>query len=202
MQPSADTVVLVTGATGTLGREVVAQLDATGRAVRGLSRRAQPASRAGIDWAEGDLRTGMGLGDALRGVAVIIHCATGTRGDLDSAKNLLAATQRADSLHLIYISIVGVDRVPLGYYQTKLAVERLIEQSGTAWTILRATQFHDLVLGVSKVLAKIPVTPVLRDTDCQPIDAGEVAQRIGRAGGRTASRAGARHRRARSRQHG
>lgn len=54
----------------------------------------------------------------------------------------------------MYISIVGVNRVPLPYYREKLAVERLIVNAGLPWTILRATQFHDLLAWVFGVLSR------------------------------------------------
>jgi hypothetical protein len=75
----------------------------------------------------------------------------------------------------VYVSIVGVDRVPLRYYRAKLQVERLIEHSGLEWTILRTTQFHDLVLRLCKALARSPVMIVPAATSVQPIDAREVA---------------------------
>ena len=79
---------------------------------------------------------------------MVVHCASNPRRprqDLAAARNLIAAARRAGSPHVIFMSIVGVDRVPYGYYQVKLEVERLIEQSGLPWTVLRATQFHDLL---------------------------------------------------------
>jgi uncharacterized protein YbjT (DUF2867 family) len=60
------------------------------------------------------------------------------------------------SPHLVYISIVGVDRHPLGYYRTKFAVERLVTGSGPPYSVLRATQFHDLILMALNVLAAVP----------------------------------------------
>lgn len=125
-----------------------------------------------------DLRSGAGLDAALDGVQTIVHCATGIRGgDLAAARNLVEAAANAGSPHLVYVSIVGVDRVPLGYYKTKLAVERLIERSTVPWTILRATQFHSLLAGLFAAQRWLPVTvaPAIR---FQPIDAGEVAARL------------------------
>lgn len=78
----------------------------------------------------------------------------------------------------MHISIVGVDRVPYRYYQAKLQAERLLQRSGLPWTILRATQFHQLVLLVARGLARLPVVPVPAATSFQPIDAAEVADRL------------------------
>lgn len=80
--------------------------------------------------------------------------------------------------HLVYISIVGVDRVPLRYYKSKLAVERLVEESGLGWTVLRATQFHDLLVMVLQGLSKLPVLFLLGRCPGQPVEVAEVADRL------------------------
>jgi uncharacterized protein YbjT (DUF2867 family) len=175
MQP-----ILVTGATGTLGRSVVQQLLDAGHEVRALSRKAHPPGAAG--WLVGDLSTGAGLDPALAGAGAIVHCASDPRRhrrvDLDGSRNLIEAARRAGQAHLVYISIVGVDRVPSGYYRTKVEVERMVEGSGLPWTILRATQFHDLIFLALEWLARLPVLPVPAGVSFQPIDAGEVAAEL------------------------
>lgn len=166
------TTILVTGGTGTLGRHVTERLRANGHEVRVLSRHAQPYA---VDLREGGSR----LDDAVTGVETIVHCATSPRGgDEKASRNLVAAAQRAGVGHLVYISIVGVDRVPFGYYKSKLAVERLIEDSGMGWTVLRTTQFHDLVLMVLEGLAKFPVMLLPARVKDQPIEVTEVADRL------------------------
>ncbi|TGB14303.1 NAD(P)H-binding protein [Streptomyces sp. MZ04] len=165
------TTILVTGGTGTLGRPVVERLSADGHDVRVLSRRSQPYAV--------DLREGTGLDAAMAGADVIVHCASTQRGgDEQAAGHLIEAARRAGVRHLVYISIVGVDRVPLGYYKTKLAVERRIEESGLGWTVLRTTQFHDLVLQILQGAAKFPVMPLPSGVSDQPIEVGEVAARL------------------------
>ena len=132
------------------------------------------------EWATADLTTGAGLAAALDRVTTIVHCASdpGTPGaDLKAAEQLLAAA-RDERPHLVYISIVGIDRVPLRYYREKLAVERLIEDSDIPWTILRATQFHDLVLALLQRIVRLPVVPVPAGTSVQPVDAAEVAAHL------------------------
>ncbi|WP_055564792.1 SDR family oxidoreductase [Streptomyces atriruber] len=163
--------ILVTGGTGTLGRLVTERLRADGHEVRVLSRHTRPYAV--------DLREGAGLDAAVTGADVIVHCATTPRGgDERAAENLIAAARKAGVAHLVYISIVGIDRVPLGYYKTKLAVERLIEESGLGWTVLRTTQFHDLVLRIMEASAKLPVMLLPGGVSDQPIEVGEVADRL------------------------
>ncbi|MBZ6230758.1 SDR family oxidoreductase [Streptomyces olivaceus] len=166
------TTFLATGGTGTLGRLVAERLREGGHEVRVLSRRSKPYAV--------DLREGGGtLDTALDGVDTVVHCATTPRGgDERAATNLVAAARRAGVAHLVYISIVGVDRVPLGYYRSKLAVERLVEQSGLGWTVLRATQFHDLVVQVLQALTRPPVAVLPAHAEDQPVEVAEVADRL------------------------
>ncbi|NJC81816.1 SDR family oxidoreductase [Planosporangium mesophilum] len=176
-----DGPILVTGGTGTLGSVVVRRLRDAGRPVRVLSRRPRPADVApDLDWATGDLTTGSGLDFALDGVAAVIHAASDPRtggADVEAAERLLAAA-RAGRPHLVYVSIVGVDRVPLGYYRQKLAVERLVERSEAPWTIQRITQFHPLIRTSMRAAARLPVVPVPSGTSFQPIDVPEAAAHL------------------------
>ncbi|MEU8472363.1 NAD(P)H-binding protein [Streptomyces sp. NPDC029006] len=166
------TTILVTGGTGTLGRLVTERLRADGHEVRVLSRHTQPYAV--------DLRAGgAGLDAALAGVRTVVHCASSPRGgDEQAARNLITAARRAGVDHLAYISIVGVDRVPFGYYRSKYAVERQIEESGLGWTVLRATQFHDLLVTLFQGLAKPPVLVVPAGVPDQPVEVAEVAGRL------------------------
>ncbi len=168
-----DGTILVTGGTGTLGRAVVERLRAGGVQPRVLSRRAGPGR------AVGDLDTGAGLDDALRDVSVVVHSATRYRHDVAGTERLIAAARRVGvAPHLVFVSIVGVDRVPLPYYTEKVAVERVVEGSGLPWTVQRVTQFHNLVDAVLSRLGRLPVVPVLAATDFQPIDVRDVAERF------------------------
>ncbi|MFJ3494533.1 SDR family oxidoreductase [Streptomyces sp. NPDC086091] len=177
------TTILVTGGTGTLGRLVVGRLRADGHEVRVLSRSARPYAV--------DLRAGgPGLDTALAGVDTVVHCASSPRGgDEEAAGHLIDAARRAGVAHLVYISIVGVDRVPFGYYRAKHAVEGLVAGSGLGWTVLRATQFHDLLVQLFDGLAKLPVLLLPAGVSDQPVEVAEVADRLAElAGGPPAGR--------------
>jgi uncharacterized protein YbjT (DUF2867 family) len=170
--------VLVTGATGTLGRDVLPAAVAAGHDVRAVSRHDHRNDE--VVWHRCDLLTGEGLHAAVDDVDVILHCATQPTGDKDvtSTQNLLDAARRAGVGHVVYISIVGVDRIPLPYYQTKLRVEQLLAVSGVAHTVLRATQFHDLIAMTFRAQRLSPLLFTLRGVSFQPIDTREVAGRL------------------------
>jgi uncharacterized protein YbjT (DUF2867 family) len=172
------TEILVTGGTGVLGRRVVDRLRAAGHGARVLSR----SGREGT--VRGDLLTGAGLEGAVDGIKTIVHCASNPyrntrQTDVDGTQRLLGVAQRAGVSHVVFISIVGVDRNPYyPYFRVKLEAERVIERSPVPWTILRATQFHDLVLRALRILDRLPVLIVPKGFVGQPVDTGEVADRL------------------------
>lgn len=172
--------ILVTGGTGTLGRAVVRRARDAGLDVRIASRRPKPARQPGgaPGWSTVDYRTGAGLAAALADVATIVHCATGMTTEARIARAVTEAARRAGTPHLVYVSIVGVDRIPFGYYRGKFEAERIIAESGLPHTIQRATQFHNLVVTIAAALAKSPILPVPAGIRVQPIDVGEVADRL------------------------
>jgi uncharacterized protein YbjT (DUF2867 family) len=179
--------ILVTGGTGTLGRHVVRRLRGAGCDVRVLSRRSHD-SGDGIQFLTGDLATGEGIEAAVDGVSAIVHCAGTNKGDAELTRNLVRAASSQTGLpHLVYISVVGADRIPMvsrvdramfGYFESKLETERVVADSGLPFTTLRATQFHDLILTVARQLAKLPVVPLPVGFRFQPVDADEVASRL------------------------
>jgi len=178
--------ILVTGGTGTLGRLVVPLLRDAGHKTRVLSRHDhEPAD--GVEFTTGDLATGEGIDAAVTGVGTIVHLAGSAKGDGDKARNLVRAASRAGVRHLVYISVVGADRIPVvsrvdramfGYFASKFAAERVVAGSGLPWTTLRATQFHDLALMTVTQLARLPVIPVPTGFRFQPVDTAEVAARL------------------------
>jgi uncharacterized protein YbjT (DUF2867 family) len=178
--------ILVTGGTGTLGRLVVARLRDAGREVRVLSRQAREPEQ-GVEFVRGELDTGEGVDAAVAGAGTIIHLAGTQKGDGQKAETLVTAASSAGVRHLVHISVVGVDRVPMasgvdramfGYFGSKRAAEEVVASSGVPWTTLRATQFHDLMLTTARGMAKLPAIPVPSGFRFQPVDADEVAARL------------------------
>ena len=163
----------MTGGSGVLGGHVVSLLRARGDEVRVLSRRPGRGTHVG------DLASGGGLAEALEGVDRVVHAATNSptgRTDLSQTENLLSAAR--DVAHLLYVSIVGIDRMPYAYYAHKLACEEAIEAGATPYTILRATQFHELLERGLRAAGRLPLAPVPLDWKVQPVAAAEVAERV------------------------
>jgi uncharacterized protein YbjT (DUF2867 family) len=186
MEKTMTQPLLITGGTGTLGRLVVPRLQEIRGQVRVLSRRGHE-SEDGVQYMIGDLATGEGIESAVAGVETIVHLAGSAKGDGDKARHLVQAAARAGVRHLVYISVVGAERIPVvsgvdrtmfGYFAAKRAAEEAIAGSGMPWTTLRATQFHDLTLTTVRQMAKLPVIPVPSGFRFQPVDTGEVAARV------------------------
>jgi uncharacterized protein YbjT (DUF2867 family) len=142
--------VLITGATGSLGRHLVPAIRTAAHGVRVVSRGPRRAAvPIEIEWAQADITSGRGLGAALDGVEAVVHAASDARNpgvaDVGGTRQLVQAARAAGVAHLLYISIVGIDDIPLGYYVHKREAEHIIASSGVPYSILRATQFHSLL---------------------------------------------------------
>ncbi|WP_405677245.1 NAD(P)H-binding protein [Streptomyces sp. NBC_01511] len=205
--------ILVTGGTGTLGRLVTPLLrdaDDKTRGVRVLSRHGRGpensgedsgengsggGSGGGVEYVTADLLKGEGIEAAVDGAEIVLHLAGAAKGDDEATRNLVRAASRTGVRHLVYVSVIGADRIPLGYPRAKLGAERAVAESGLPWTTLRAAQFHDLVLTMVRGMAKLPVIPVPGGLRMQPVDAHDVAARLvelalGEPAGRVADLAG------------
>jgi uncharacterized protein YbjT (DUF2867 family) len=188
------TPILVTGGTGTLGRHVVPQLLEAGRELRVLTR-SERKETAGVEYVVGDLLDGTGIEAAVQGVDVVLHLAGGPKGDDRATEAVVQAGARAGIEHLVLISVIASDRIPLGYFRAKAGAEQAVVASGLPHSILRAAQFHDLTLTIAQKLGAMPVVPAPGGLRWQPVDSREVASRLvelvlGRPAGRMADLAG------------
>lgn len=188
--------VLVTGATGTLGHELLPKLVAAGHDVRGLSHRTQGSGK-GIEWVRGDLSTGEGIHSAVNGVDAILHAATDVfpggkvrlrrelvlsrKTEVQGTQHLLAQAREIGAKHFLFVSIVGVGRVPIiTYLRRKLEAENLIRESGIPFTIVRLTQFHTLVDSFIRYSVRLPLVAPFARYPMQPIDPGDAAEMVGK----------------------
>ena len=170
--------VVVTGGTGRLGRVLVPQLLASGHEVRVLSRGRGARLASGAGTYTGDVRTGEGVDAAVDGADVVVHAATSSsrhiRETEEAGTRHVADAARRVGAHVVYLSIVGVDRHRLPYYRAKYAAEQILTGSGADWTVLRATQFHRLL----DQLLRGPLFVRTRRMSFQPVDEGEIAARL------------------------
>ncbi|MCL1870651.1 MAG: NAD-dependent epimerase/dehydratase family protein [Promicromonosporaceae bacterium] len=164
--------IAVAGGTGTVGRPTAAAAAAAGHDVVLLTR------SAGVD-----LTTGSGLAAALEGVDAVIDLSNDMKAQSAKAstafftavtRNLLAAERATGVGHHVAISIVGAATVDGGYYAGKAAQERLLQAQPDGWSILRATQFHELVAPLLKQGRFGPLQVVPRAV-AQPVAAAEAA---------------------------
>ena len=103
-----------------------------------------------------DLVTGEGLEAALAGVDAVIDASNvasaGKRVSSEffetTARTLMRTAATAGVRHIVALSIVGIDRVPYGYYQGKLRQEQVLQDSPVPVSILRAAQFDPVWFGV------------------------------------------------------
>jgi uncharacterized protein YbjT (DUF2867 family) len=139
--------IVVIGGTGLIGSKTVAILRQRGHEVVAAS------PKSGIDTI-----TGEGLKEVMAGAQVVIDLANSPsfedKAVLEffetSGRNLLAAEAPAGVRHHVALSIVGTDRTPeIGYFQAKVAQEKLIEASGIPYTIIRSTQFLDFLPAIA-----------------------------------------------------
>lgn len=170
--------IAVTGGTGTLGRKFVSAALARGHEVRVISRRAGARVAEGADLAVADVVRGRGLDRALDGTEVVIHAATSPlrrarATEIEGTRHVVKSAEKA-AAHLIYVSIVGVDRHRFPYYRAKLAAEQVVVKAQTTWAIARATQFHQLL---DRALGAV-VFPATRNMRFQPVDPAEFALRL------------------------
>jgi uncharacterized protein YbjT (DUF2867 family) len=165
--------IAVAGGTGLVGRFVVDQARAAGHEVTVLSRTKGT-----------DLLTGAGLDKAIQPGSAVIDVsnvqAVGKRKSVQffetATRHLLDAEQRVGAAHHVALSIVGIDRVRLGYYQGKLRQEEVIRAGAVPWTVLRATQFHEFT---AQTVARStgPIVPAPR-MQTQTVAAREVAAEL------------------------
>lgn len=165
--------IAVVGGAGTLGRHVTAELAERGHEVRVLSRSSRQFPV--------DLASGRGLADALEGCGAVVDASNAQRQArqvmVDGSARLLAAEQQAGVGHHVCISIVGCDQVPIGYYRAKVDQERVVAEGPVPWTIVRATQFHELVAGLFTTAARYLLLPTPA-IPMQPVAAANVGRAL------------------------
>ena len=166
--------IAIVGGTGTLGRKVAGDLAERGHEVRVLSRGGEFRV---------DLVTGEGLAMALEGCAAVVDASNATSAKrarqvlVGGTERLLTAEREVGVGHHVCVSIVGCDKVPMGYYKVKTDQEHVVEQAGVPWSTVKATQFHELAASAVAAAAKFGLVPVPA-MKVQTVAAAEVAAAV------------------------
>jgi uncharacterized protein YbjT (DUF2867 family) len=188
-------MILMTGATGTLGKPLLQRLLGAGEQVRCLVRepRRLGPNRVQVQIAIGDLADGKGFDRAMRGIDTVIHLAATTRdqgrGTIEELNGiatvrLIAAARRAKARRIVFVSSFGASTSsPSRFIRMQALAAEAVKNSGLEAVIFEAGVIYapnDPWVGLMAELAKLPVVPVIGDgaASFQPIWADDAADAI------------------------
>ncbi|MBI3448812.1 MAG: SDR family oxidoreductase [Acidobacteria bacterium] len=152
-------MILITGATGNTGMEVVRQVTARGGRVRALVRSPEKAvtvtGGGGIETAAGDLDNPESLARALAGVEKVFLLSTADPRQVELQGNLVVAAKKAGVKHIVKMSALGAAmNSPVSFGRWHAQTENQIEKSGMAFTHLRPHFFMQNTLMFAASVAK------------------------------------------------
>jgi len=169
--------IVIIGGSGLIGKKVTALLTKAGH-------EAVPASPStGIN-----TLTGEGLSEAFKGAQVVVDVSNSPSFEAayvlnfftTSAKNITAAEKAAGVQHHVALSVVGADRMADGgYMRAKVEQEKIIQQAGIPYTIVRATQFFEFLAGIADASTQGD-TVTLPQAHMQPLASDDVAAAVAR----------------------
>jgi uncharacterized protein YbjT (DUF2867 family) len=154
--------ILVTGATGTIGRQVVEQLARRGAEIRALVRDPAKASfPAGVAVAQGDMLDVDSLRSAFSGVSTLFLLNAVVPDEYTQALIALNVAREAGIERIVYLSVIHSDvYVNVPHFAGKFGVERMIEQMGLKATILRPAYFMANDLTIKDVVTGYGIYPM------------------------------------------
>lgn len=189
-------MILVTGATGFVGSEILRRASRHGWPVRGLARHPEQAEELGrlpgVELARGDVADRASLDGAMEGVEAVVHLVgiiAETPGQsfedvhVRGTENVLAAARDAGVGRFVHMSALGAEKasVRTGYFRTKRAAEQAVLDSGLAVTIFRPSIIFgpdsEFVEELAKIVRYSPVAPLPAGgrSRLQPVWVGDVA---------------------------
>ena len=171
--------LLVLGATGTVGSNVVRELLGRGHQVRALTRERAKAGDlgSGAEVVQGELLDPGTLRTIYDGVdaAFLLFAMSPT----EASEGLMAvsAAMSAGVKRLVYLSVIQADRAPhLPHYGAKVGIEAAVKSSGAAWTILRPSHFYQNDVRLRDPITQFGVYPTpLGSAGVARVDVGDVA---------------------------
>ena len=154
--------ILVTGATGTVGRQVIEQLVKRGADIRALVRDPAKANLpAGVSVVQGDLLDVDAMRGAFSGVSTLFLLNAVAPDEFTQALIALNLAREAGIERIVYLSVIHGDRyVNVPHFAGKFAVERMIEKMGFNATILRPAYFMNNDLTIKDVVTGYGVYPM------------------------------------------
>jgi uncharacterized protein YbjT (DUF2867 family) len=171
--------ILVTGATGNIGRNVVEQLVQRGADVRALVRDPAKASfPAGVEVVQGDLLDVDALRSAMSGVSTLFLLNGVVADEYTQALIALNVAREAGIERIVYLSVIHSDvYVNVPHFAGKFGVERMIEQMGLNATILRPAYYMDNEITIRDVVTGYGIYPMpIGDKGLAMIDARDVGE--------------------------
>jgi len=170
--------ILVTGSTGRIGAQVVAQLAASGASVRALTRTPEKAGfPAGVTAVRGDLLDADAMRLALAGVNTLFLLVSNAPDELTQAINTLGLAREAGVKGIVYLSVTrSAEYTDVSHFTAKHAVERMIEQMDLPATVLRPSYFfqNDATQRDPLTKAGLYVSPV-GDKGVSMVDVRDIA---------------------------
>ena len=171
--------VLVTGATGRVGRHVVDQLVKRGAPVRVLTRDPSKADfPAGVVVVQGDLLDIDALRAAFDGVSTFVLLNAVTGDEFTQAIIALNVAREAGVKRVVYLSVIHADRfVNVPHFAVKSGAEQMLKQMGFSATILRPTYFIDNEHMIKDVVLGHGVYPMpIGSKGVAMVDARDIAE--------------------------
>ena len=171
--------ILVTGATGNIGRNVVEQLAKRGASVRALVRDPSKANfPAGVEVVQGDLLDVDSLRSAMKGVSTLFLLNGVVADEYTQALIALNVAREAGIERFVYLSVIHSDRyVNVPHFAGKFGVERMIEQMKLGATILRPAYYMDNEITIKDVVTGYGIYPMpIGDKGLAMIDARDVGE--------------------------
>ena len=171
--------ILVTGATGNVGSNVVAQLVNRGANVRALVRDPSKAAfPANVDVVQGDLLDVDSLRGAMRGVSTLFLLNGVVADEFTQALIALNLAREAGIERIVYLSVIHSDiYVNVPHFAGKFGVERMIEQMGMGATILRPAYYMDNEITIKDVVTSYGIYPMpIGDKGLAMIDARDIGE--------------------------
>lgn len=171
--------ILVTGATGTVGRNVVEQLVHRGADVRALVRDPSKADfPAGVEVVQGDLLDVDALRGAFSGISTLFLLNGVVADEFTQALITLNLAREAGIERIVYLSVIHSDvYVNVPHFAGKFGVERMIEQMGLHATILRPAYFMNNDITIKDVVTGHGIYPMpIGNKGLAMVDARDVGE--------------------------